>query len=1463
MISRLATQPGEAEGLLKHLDRLLKESVANFNPYHDEKGLFTSAEAESARLVYRAWQGGFTYKPIGGKPAAEGFVVSLSRSAGWEHPVTEDEFKAHGRKIVQDYLKEVRDAVKQKQLGPKAHIGAWRDYKTNRIVLDVNELYKGEKEAKYVGYSRQQDAIFDLKTGEVIDLRGWHPTANYRGGDGRRIGEVGRGNREVSNRDVSEEARDPQGKWTIGGGTVPIHTDDVNEALKALAAGRHVILDQPRQVSTLLEKMREMVEDAVAKGEKAPTYNLCNVSVKGTNLFCAESKGIPRIKMPQLKGVPTKGSMIDKEEELYPKDEKGKVNLAPDFVADLREHGVTVIDDKEDASYLRASQDELDGGRVARMYHQLGEHDVTDPIVVSRDNYIVDGHHHWAARVAKELEKGKPLKIKVLRVDMGIIDLLKRANEFSEKMQMPHISVSRNVLRNVRERGLKILEVPDIRQRDHYSCGAAAAMAVGKYFGVGPKSLTEWKHELGTVIEESTHPSAIVKYFLKLGLDVDAREGMTLDDLKIYIDEGMPIICPVQDYGPFVPAKAKFAYGHYLTVIGVAGGYVFCQDSSEDNVIADSGSVQKPGRVMIDQNDWMDLWHDKDVEGNKFIQYGIAVRGRTLNYAEDQPRDERGRFEGEGETRSVMAKGYSGVQEEVLINPTRTMIEHWINTTEGNYLKGYVTHKGEVAIFDNVDHYWVALATGDVPRDYIARRFFLHKNKDGSIDASFSSGDKQEFNREESHRAIQAWAKKKGFKVVTLNYSPDQPRDEGGRWTSGDSYGRIGTQGTTGAGIPAGAGIARELGQSVGDHFARRDAATIGPLTDKWLTEQTAHGEFTKAFADRFRTALKDAAPAVREWFEERRRTGYPVVVERDLSKEPDNIKRMFANAQAITVNNYRIEYAKDPKGLGGKINTDNLTHELTHTAMRELLIKAPLEINEVKRETGRVGENLLKMAFMRHWNTKIRPDSEEEYKTWWLLRNVRRMAASVKRYVRAGKSDVTGALELDMMMPPQDFKKLGKYSEWGDTSDAGNQWHVLAVYQALCKKYNVTIDPVYDEEMVTYRSGKDRRFAERLFSKLLSKRVANYSETQPRDEKGRFEDAGGETLSRSIMVKGPGGPSEVLINPTRAQLGSWLKHLVNPHAPFGMSLTGYLSDRNDIAVFDPSEVFHGRVAPALGDSHDPSIYRKFLIGREADGIHVYFYGQEDKTKAAHRTIRAWAERKGFTVNVLATNAGADDVRKFQRDLKKQLDGLLLGEDNQQAWNNLIQSGFKKGVMRSYDDFKHEHPDIEEQSLPEEQKTIFRRGGRARFIRDALQSDSGSNKANLLSKQAFGEVKSVAREMSNRMSRVITQGLLHGKSAAQVRRELGEEVERGAKRTRLISRTELVKAHAEGQLHAFRRLGVRQLATQVEWVTAGDDDVCPQCEEMEGSVYDIDDADGMIPLHPNCRCAWVPVREKT
>ena len=66
------------------------------------------------------------------------------------------------------------------------------------------------------------------------------------------------------------------------------------------------------------------------------------MSVSGTNLFCAESKGVPRVEMPQLDAKQTK-----------------------EFVKYLKDQGYKVKKGSELAANLRATQNELNGAKVA------------------------------------------------------------------------------------------------------------------------------------------------------------------------------------------------------------------------------------------------------------------------------------------------------------------------------------------------------------------------------------------------------------------------------------------------------------------------------------------------------------------------------------------------------------------------------------------------------------------------------------------------------------------------------------------------------------------------------------------------------------------------------------------------------------------------------------------------------------------------------------------------------------------------------------------------------------------------------------------------------------------------------------------------------------------------------------------------------------------------------------------
>ena len=211
---------------------------------------------------------------------------------------------------------------------------------------------------------------------------------------------------------------------------------NVDDAIALLAAGKKITLRQPREVSTLVRKLHEVVRDMEARGEKAPLYNLCNVSVPGTNLFCADNKGVRRIDMPQLKGVPVKGSKADS----LKRDERGEVDLNAQFREYLAHKGVKISDETEKASYLRATQKELVGAKVAGIAQAFRDGKLADErLFISHDGYVVDGHHRWAAQVGVDLDDNKAgdVDMKVARIDMDILGILAEANAFAEAWGIP------------------------------------------------------------------------------------------------------------------------------------------------------------------------------------------------------------------------------------------------------------------------------------------------------------------------------------------------------------------------------------------------------------------------------------------------------------------------------------------------------------------------------------------------------------------------------------------------------------------------------------------------------------------------------------------------------------------------------------------------------------------------------------------------------------------------------------------------------------------------------------------------------------------------------------------------------------------------------------------------------------------------------------------------------------------
>lgn len=147
------------------------------------------------------------------------------------------------------------------------------------------------------------------------------------------------------------------------------------------------------QATEVAAALREGIERAA---------DLCQISPP----ICTENLGIERKDMPQL--AP---DVIEK------------------FIGSLKAKGIGVEDGTEHVGRLKATQKEIDAGKVTGMVEAVGAGKFAPqdaPIVVSRDGFVLDGHHRWAALLVLNPDN----QMKVRKVDMDAKDLVDAANSF-------------------------------------------------------------------------------------------------------------------------------------------------------------------------------------------------------------------------------------------------------------------------------------------------------------------------------------------------------------------------------------------------------------------------------------------------------------------------------------------------------------------------------------------------------------------------------------------------------------------------------------------------------------------------------------------------------------------------------------------------------------------------------------------------------------------------------------------------------------------------------------------------------------------------------------------------------------------------------------------------------------------------------------------------------------------------
>lgn len=167
-------------------------------------------------------------------------------------------------------------------------------------------------------------------------------------------------------------------------------------------------------------------DDVIKQFADAPVdvVDLTAVTIAGSpNMFSQmRESGLPRTEMPQI-----------------------TPDVAPEFFNTLNERGIPFVNNTLDPASLSATQSELNGKKVGGMISALESGKMSlegDPLMVSSDGHILDGHHRWAATAAMSADCGGCIKIPVIVIDLPMAELHPLALAWTDERGIPRASVA-------------------------------------------------------------------------------------------------------------------------------------------------------------------------------------------------------------------------------------------------------------------------------------------------------------------------------------------------------------------------------------------------------------------------------------------------------------------------------------------------------------------------------------------------------------------------------------------------------------------------------------------------------------------------------------------------------------------------------------------------------------------------------------------------------------------------------------------------------------------------------------------------------------------------------------------------------------------------------------------------------------------------------------------------------------
>jgi len=241
-------------------------------------------------------------------------------------------------------------------------------------------------------------------------------------------------------------------------------------------------------------------------------------------------------------------------------------------------------------------------------------------------------------------------------------------------------------------------------------------------------------------------------------------------------------------------------------------------------------------------------------------------------------------------------------------------------------------------------------------------------------------------------------------------------------------------------------------------------------------------------------------------------------------------------------------------------------------------------------------------------------------------------------------------------------------------------------------------------------------------------------------------------------------------------------------------------------------------------------------------------------------------------------------VDGFMKWLQRQIDRGLLetsqfpraGGSVDSAWTDIfIHDSYKRGVLRARSELNKAGYTV---------PSIKVSGG----VEAILGSPFHIDRVGLLYTRAFTELRGITSMMETQISQILAQGLIDGDHPTLLAKKLVSAIDgsnRGTldlkikyttkagkqvsytmpakQRAQTLARTETVRAHHQANIQEYKNWGAEGVTVIAEFVTAGDERVCDECAGYHGNRYTLEEAEFMIPVHPNCRCVVIPITKNS